>query len=75
MGLAVREAFNMMGGAKPNVVASLAFIVVTILVQLLFIWLVRFLWNTYLTKCITVVKPIKDVWHMLAIFVIFKVLF
>lgn len=75
MGLAVREAFSMVGGAKPNVAASLVFLIVTILIQLVFIWLVKYLWNTYLTKCVTVVKPIKDVWQMLAVFVILKVLF
>jgi hypothetical protein len=71
----LREGFNMMGGAKMAPVNSVLFFVLLIAVQLALIWFAKLLWNMYLTKCVTIVKPIKDIWQMLAVFVLLKVLF
>jgi|TARA_B110000211_G_scaffold180238_1_gene203959 hypothetical protein len=72
----LREGLSMMkGGGVMSPLKSVVTIIFLILIQLAFIWFSKFLWNTYLTKAVSIVKPIKDVWHMLAIFVLLKVLF
>lgn len=71
----VTECFAMAGGAKMSPLNSLLLLVVLIAVQLALVWFAKLLWNMYLTKCVTIVKPIKDVWQMLAVFVLLKVLF
>lgn len=73
--LFVSEGFQMMGGAKMKPINSLLFIVLLVIVQLALIWFAKLLWNTHLTKCVTIIKPIKDVWQMLAVFVLLRVLF
>ena len=64
----------MSGGAKTNPLNVVLVLVLVVAFQLLFVWFAKLLWNTYLVKCVTVVKPVKDVWHMLAVFVLIKLL-
>ena len=71
----VTEGFAMAGGAKMNPLQSVVLLVTLIVVQLALVWFAKLLWNMYLTKCVSIVKPIKDVWQMLAVFVLLKVLF
>ena len=71
----VTECFAMAGGAKMNPLQSVVLLVTLIVVQLALVWFAKLLWNMYLTKCVSIVKPIKDVWQMLAVFVLLKVLF
>jgi hypothetical protein len=65
----------MSGGAKANPLNVVLMIVMVVAFQILFIWFAKLLWNTYLVKSVTFVKPVKDLWHMLAIFVLIKLLF
>ena len=71
----VRESFTLMGGAKMSGLNSVFLLLLVVVMQLALVWFARLLWNTYLTKCVTIVKPIKDLWQMLAIFVLLKILF
>ena len=73
--LFVSEGFNMMGGAKMKPINSVLFIVLLVAIQLALVWFTRLLWNMYLTKAVTIVKPIKDIWQMLGVFVLLRVLF
>lgn len=69
-------AINQMnGGARTNPLSMVLVLALVVAFQLLFVWFAKLLWNMYLVKCVTVVKPVKDVWHMLAVFVLIKVLF
>ena len=71
----LREGLTMMRGGAMSPIKSVLTIIFLILIQPAFIWFSKLLWNTYLTKAVSIVKPIKDVWQMLAIFVLLKVLF
>ena len=53
----------------------IAMVISVIVTQLLLLLLGKWLWNTYLVKVIPAIKPVKDVWHMLAVFVLIKLLF
>lgn len=66
---------KMNGGARSNPLSMVLVLALVVAFQLLFVWFAKLLWNMYLVKCVTVVKPVKDVWHMLAVFVLIKVLF
>mgnify|MGYP003683342603 CR=1 FL=1 len=66
---------QMSGGAKTSPLQIFIVLVTVIAFQLLFIWFAKFLWNNYLVQSVSVVKPVKDLWQMLAIFVLIKLLF
>ena len=70
----VVDKISMNGGAKTNPLNTLLLIALVIAFQLLFIWFAKVLWNTYLVKVVPV-KPVKDIWNMLGIFVLIKLLF
>lgn len=63
------------GGSKVNPLNTLLIVVLVVAFQILFVWFAKVLWNTYLVKVIPAIKPVKDVWHMLAVFVLIKLLF
>jgi len=66
---------QMSGGAKTNPLQVVLVLTLVVAFQLLFVWFAKFLWNNYLVKSVTAVRPVDDVWHMLAIFVLIKLLF
>ena len=66
---------QMSGGSKTNPLQVVLILILVVAFQLLFVWVAKFLWNNYLIKSVTSVKPVKDLWHMLAIFVLIKLLF
>jgi len=66
---------HMTGGSKTNPLKLFLVIAIVVLLQLVFIWFAKFLWNNYLVKSVTFAKPVKDLWQMLALFVLIKLLF
>lgn len=71
----VKEGFGMIGGANMKPIHSVLFAVLLVIVQLALLWFTTILWNKYLTKTVTIVKPIKNMWQMLGVFVLLKILF
>ena len=61
---------NKVSEKRMNFTFLLSFVIVNVLLLLLG----RFLWNNYLVSAVTVVKPLKDIWQLLAISVLFKLL-
>ena len=53
----------------------LAKLVALVVVNLLVLLFGKFLWNNYLVKVVSGVKPIESIWHLLAISILLKMLF
>ena len=53
---------------------KISFIIAAILVQLLLLLFVKFLWNNYLVNTITIVNPVKSVWHIWAISILLRLI-
>jgi hypothetical protein len=66
---------QMTGGSKTSPLKIFLVFLTVVLFQVVFIWFAKFLWNNYLVKSVTFAKPVKDLWQMLAIFVLIKLLF
>lgn len=56
---------------KTLVVTLLAILIA----QLILVVIVRWLWNTFLTQAVTVVRPVEDIWTMLGVTVLVRLLF
>ena len=61
---------NKVSEKRMNFTFLLSFVIVNVLLLLLG----KFLWNNYLVSAVTVVKPLKDIWQLLAISVLLKLL-
>ena len=64
------QGTNKVSEKRMNFTFLLSFVIVNVLLLLLG----KFLWNNYLVSAVTVVKPLKDIWQLLAISVLFKLL-
>ena len=53
---------------------DIIFIISAILTQLLLLMLGKFLWNTYLTKVVTVITPVKSIWQILGVSLLLKLM-
>jgi len=53
---------------------NISFIIAVILTQLLLLIFGKFLWNNYLVDAVTFVKPIKSIWHLWALSILFKLI-
>lgn len=53
---------------------SAALIISAILTQLLLLIFGKWLWNSYLVNTVTIVKPIQNIWQLLAVSIIIKLL-
>jgi hypothetical protein len=65
------ESFSS-GRVVPSLVISLGTYILFIVLTLLF---GEYLWNHVLVKLVTVVKPIKSVWQLLGLMILFSLLF
>ena len=53
----------------------LAVLITLIMTQTLLLVIGKWLWNTYLINTVSGVKPINSVWQLLALSILFKLLF
>ena len=65
--LPIREDFK-----NNSITTSLPFILAVITTQILLLLLGKFLWNSYLVKSVTIVKPISSVVDLIAISFLIK---
>ena len=56
---------------RTSVIALVSFVVVELLVLLLGQWL----WNNSLTNLVTVVRPVSNMWHLLGVSLLFRLMF
>ena len=68
--LPVREDFHI--EKKINMSNALPFVLAVITTQIILLMLGKFLWNNYLVKNVTIVKPINSVIDLLAISFLIK---
>jgi len=61
-----------MGKVVPDLLVSLGTYLLFVIITLLF---GEYLWNNILVKLVTVVKPIKSVWQLLGLMILFSLLF
>lgn len=66
MDYARREGFASSGSDAGAMILALLLVIAVVIVQL---FVVRWLWNNVLTRCVTVVKPIPDLWYTLGLLV------
>lgn len=50
-------------------------VIAFVIAQVVIMFLGRWLWNGFLTKLVTVVKPMKSVWQMLGVSVLLRLLY
>lgn len=61
---------------KKNSYVELAALIITFVLSLLIISLIgKLLWNGVIVDLFTCVRPVKDVWHILGLFVFLSLLF
>jgi hypothetical protein len=62
--------------SKTNpIIATVAGLVLVVILMLLFALIARWLWNKTLVPHVTTIKPIASVWTMLGILVLFRIFF
>lgn len=64
---------NLLGGGSS--LASTALIISIIISQVLFLVFGKWLWNSFLVPCVTVIKPVNSIGHLLGISILIKLLF
>ena len=52
--------------------SNLSFLISIIIVQLLVLLFGKYLWNNFLVNVLTIVKPVKNIWQLWAIFILCK---
>lgn len=58
-----------------NAKTPFMFVVILVSFYLFIAWLGKLIWNDVLVEVIPGVKPVEDIWHMLAIVVLCRMLF
>ena len=66
----IREDFN-----NNKAVSYLPFILAVITTQILLLLLGKFLWNNYLVRTVTIIKPIESIFEILALSLLFNLIF
>lgn len=57
------------GGADSGAAAVIALLMVVLLVVIQ-LWIVRWLWNTVLVRCVSIARPLPNLWYTLGLLVL-----
>lgn len=59
---------------KTSMAMLVGIMIITLLIFVLFLVLGKYLWNTVLTKCVTVVKPVDSLVQFLGLYVLLHII-
>ena len=74
MGEAKKKVGHMVAGHHPAA-ELLGGLIVSFVSLLILLLIGEYLWNKVLVKVVTVVKPVNSVWQILALVILFKLMF
>ena len=66
---------NMTGGMKKMGVDPIFALVLSVLFLLVLLFLGQYLWNNVLVKVVSGIRPVKSLWEILGLYVLFQILF
>jgi hypothetical protein len=70
-----RENFESVGQMNQSFVSAMPIIIANLIVLFILLFIGMYLWNNYLTSLVTIVQPASSVVDILAIYVLFQLLF
>ena len=73
----LQKSENFSGGAMEKLSSNtkiIATIISFVVVQVTLLFLGKWLWNEYLVKAVTIVKPLESIWQILGVSVLLKLI-